>query len=200
MNESGPNEDWRDAVERMDEERQNRSDAAWEPFEERWADRVETRYERLRRARRNKSTRGTPTEADAEAELNELLSQMAAEAARIAHEGDFETRRGFRVLDFVLGGDCLCVVYNNNPYAGMSIRRDQGLEQYRKWLAGEDAAELAYAEYPDRGKDEGYSYALLLQCDPDCVDDLWEQYRAITLKSLADMPPPPNDEERPEGW
>jgi hypothetical protein len=43
MSESEPNEDWRDAAERMDEERQKRSDAAWESFEEKWADRVEKR-------------------------------------------------------------------------------------------------------------------------------------------------------------
>lgn len=194
MNESEPNEDWREAVERMNEERERRSDAAWEPFEEKWADLVETKYERLRRARRNKLTRGTTAEADAEAELNDLFSRMAAEAARTAHEEDFETRRGFRVLDDVLGGDSLLVVYNNNPYKGMPTLRDRELEQYRRWLASEEAAVLAYAEHPDRGKDEGYTYALLLQCDPGCVDALREQYRAIALKSLTEMPPPAEDE------
>jgi hypothetical protein len=197
MSENHPKENQREAVERMKGDREEGSDAAWRPFEEKWADVVEARYDRLHRARRNKFTRGTPAEFDAEAKLNELLRRIAAEAAETAHTKDFKTRRGFRVLDFVLGGDCLCVVYNNNPYAGMSIRRDQELKQYRRWLAGEDAVELAYAEHPGRGKDEGYSYALLLRCDPAYVGDLWEQYRAITLKSLTDMPPP-NDEERPE--
>ena len=71
-----------------------------------------------------------------------------------------------------------------------SLGELEGSEEFRGWLADKDAAELAYAEYPDRGADEGYSYALLLECDPCRVDDLWEQYRAVTLKCFNDMPRP----------
>lgn len=171
-----------DTIERMHEARQKRSDAAWPFFEEKWSSLVATAYTTLRKVRRNKFMRGTTAEADAEADLNGLYVRMVKRAAETACEQDFETRSGFRVLARVLGRDALCVVYNNNPYAGMPTRRDKELEEYRAWLADMGVDELAYAEHPDRGRDEGYSYALLLGCVAGSESYIEEQYWAITLK------------------
>lgn len=182
MSENERDDDVLHAIERMHEARQQRSDAAWRPFEEKWSGLVATAYTALRKVRRNKFVRGTTAEADAEADLNALYVQVVKEAAETAHDEDFETRSGFRVLAQALGRDSLCVVYNNNPYAGMPTRRDKELEEYRVWLADMGVDELAYAEHPDRGRDEGYSYALLLWCVAGSEPYVEEQYRAITLK------------------
>lgn len=181
------NDNVHESIERINNARRERSDAAWRPFEEKWAALVAAKSDVLALVRANKFLRGTPAEADAEVELNELIALMAAEAARIAHEKDFETRRGCRVMEMVLGGGDVCVLYNNNFYTQVPTRRDRELEEFRGWLADRDAEELAYAEFPDRGAEEGYTYALLLWCESATVDDLLEQYEAISLKSQAGM-------------
>jgi hypothetical protein len=117
-----------------------------------------------------------------------MLATMAREAAETAHRKDFESRWGVRVLERVLCGKHLCVVYNNHTYADMPTRRDKELADYRRWLADAGLADLAYAEYPDRGRYEGYSYALLLLCDPGSEACVEEQFDAIRLRSMAEIP------------
>ena len=167
------------------------SDAAWRPFEEEWTGRVGVTYARLRQVRRNRFSRGTPAEADAEADLTDLFPVMAAEAARVANEHDFASRWGCRELEFVLGGGTLFVIFNNNPHDGMFTLRDGQLARFRAWVTGVGGRELAYAEYPDRGEDEGYSYALLVECDAG--EDPWAVYYDIIFNSFSTMPPADGD-------
>ncbi|QDU21010.1 hypothetical protein [Urbifossiella limnaea] len=178
----------RDSIERIDRARRKRSDAAWRPFEEKWAALIAARYAAVL-AVYDDGPVVTAPEVEAGSALDALFPEMVREAARVACEQDFETRRGVRVLDGVLGGDDVCVVYNNNPYQQKLTRRDQELGEVRRWLAdnADEVAELAYAEYPDLGRDEGYTYALLLRCDPGFVGEVAEQYQAATDRSLADL-------------
>jgi len=180
----------RDAHERVHQARRERSDAAWRPFEEKWSALVASKSDALREVTGNKFMTGTPAEADAEDDLNGLFPLMARAAAETAHEKDFESRWGFRVLEHVLGRDHLCVIFNNNPYKAMPTLRAKELEEYRDWLAEVGVDELAYAEYPERGEDEGCSYALLLWCVDGSQSYVEEKYRAVTLKSMAEIPGP----------
>jgi hypothetical protein len=179
---------WRDEIEQLNLARQARSDAAWRPFEEKWTALVGPAYRALDAIQRNAGLCDTPAEADAVARLNDLLRRMARDAAETAFARDFETRSGFRVLAGVLRRDSLCVVYNNHPYKGCPTRRDKELAEFRAWLADMGVDELAYAEHPDRGPHEGYSYALLLWCVPGSEPHVEGQYLATILKGFGDPP------------
>lgn len=191
-------DDVRASIERINQARQERSDAAWRPFEEKWAAEVSSAYEVASEVKGIEALWGTPAEAAVFAHFARLLVAVAREAARTAHERDFETRRGFRVLRHALGRAHLCVAFNNNPYAGLPTRRAEELNEYRGWLAEMGVGELGYAEHPERGRDEGYSYALLLGCVDGSESVAAGQYEAAGLRSLAQMPRPAHGWTRPE--
>lgn len=178
----------RDTIERLNQARQLRSDAAWRPFEEKWTALVAPAYRTLDAIQQNERLCDTPAEADAVAHLNDLYGRMAKEAAETAFARDVESRSGFRVLARVLRRDSLCVVFNNHPDAGMPTRRDKELNEFRAWLADVGVEELAYAEHPDRGPNEGHSYALLLWCVPGSEPHVAGQYLSIIRKGLSDPP------------
>jgi hypothetical protein len=179
----------RESIEQINKARWRRSAAAWRVFEKKWAALIGARHDAYLAVYDPDAPTVTPAEAEACSALNARFAEMAREAARVACEQDTESRRGLFVLDGVLGGDDVCVVYNNNPYRLKLTRRDQELGEVRRWLAdnAHEVTELAYAEYPDRGQDEGYTYALLLRCDPGFVGEVEEQYQAATDRSLADL-------------
>jgi hypothetical protein len=134
---------------------------------------------------------GTETETPAAAgtAVDPVFLDMAREAARTAYDADFESRRGLRLLEDVFDGYTVCVIYDNNFYKDKVTRRDQALAEFRRWVADNpyQVGELAFAEYPDRGKDEGYSYALVINCEPAYAETVEEQYRAATQRSLDDL-------------
>jgi hypothetical protein len=198
MSEDEQDDDVLDSIERINQARQERSDAAWRPFEQKWAAEVSSAYEVASEVKETEALWGTPAEAGVFAHLARLFAAVAKEAARTAHERDFETRRGFRVLGHALGRAHLCVAYNNNPYAGLPTRRDKELKEYRGWLAEMGVDELGYAEHPDLGRDEGYSYALLLGCVDGSESVASGQYEAAWLRSLAQMPWPAHGFTLPE--
>ncbi len=181
-------DDWRDTMEQLDMARQARSDVAWQPFEQKWAAVVAPAFDALLQIRRNEYESDATAEADAVANLNDVYKRMAREAAETAFARDFETRSGVRVLAGVLGSDSLCVGFNNQPHEGFPTRRDRELNEFRAWLVDVGVEELAYAEHPDRGPYEGYTYALLLWCVPGSEPHVGGQYRAIILKGLSDPP------------
>lgn len=180
--------DGRNTIEQLNQARQSRSDAAWRPFEEKWTALVAPAYRTLDAIQQNERLCDTPAEGDARANLNDLYGRMAKDAAETAFARDFETRSGFRVLAGVLRRDSLCVVFNNHPSEGTATRRDKELNEFRAWLADMGVDELAYAEHPDRGPDEGYSYALLLWCVPGSEPHVEGQYLTIILRGLSDPP------------
>jgi hypothetical protein len=181
--------DVHDSIERINQARWERSDAAWRPYEEKWAALIAARDAADDELCENEAAAGTLTAEEAGPVPDTLFHTIACEAARVAHEEDFESRWGLRVLEGVLDGYDVCVIYNNNPYARKLIRRDQELEEFRRWVADHphQVAELAYAEYPNRGAGEGYSYALLIQCDPGWTGDVEEQYQAARARSWDDL-------------
>lgn len=193
--------DVHDLIEQINQARWDRSDAAWRPFEEKWAALLAARDTADEQVCEGKAAVGTPTLEQAGPAPDTTFHTMAREAARVAHKEDFESRWGLRVLEGALDGYDLCVLYNNNPYAKKLIRRDRELKEFRRWVAAHPhtVAELAYVEYPDRGAGEGYSYALLIQCDPGWTDDVGEQYQAArnrswdALSRSGDDWPPPDD-------
>ena len=177
-----------------------RSDAAWREFEGWW---TLVLWEKDRRVTdvhlSGQADRNPAALAHAEAGLERQYRPMAAEAAETARRRDMPTRLGARVIEGVAGCHLL-VLYNNNPDRTHGTARDREREAFRRWLseeAAEDTRECGYAEHPATGRDEGYTYAMLVLCDPEVVSKVIDQYFALVGTGLPDTDPPAGSE--PEG-
>jgi hypothetical protein len=83
---------------------------------------------------------------------------VASQHARRALEHDMDVRFGTRYV-----ADRVFCFFNNNSFRDKPSRGDEQRQAFRRLLEAEGLAELAYAEYPEQGKDEGYSYAMILK-------------------------------------
>ena len=108
---------------------------------------------------------------------------FAFACARQAHEHDFSARRGIYLVEDAKDAsgaeegkpeDDVLVIFNNNPFAGHAIARDWEVEELRRLLAEAGVKELGYAEYPDTGEDEGYSFAMVVDATRDQEDQVAE--------------------------
>ena len=113
----------------------------------------------------------------------ELLARASARDAHIKH---FSSRRGVWYFE---DADLL-VLYNNNPHE----HRDEELAALRDILVGHGIKELAFATYPRKGKDAGYTYAMVVDASRDreeLVAELAQQAAIQALKLYDQGPEPP---------
>jgi hypothetical protein len=116
---------------------------------------------------------------------NEALDwkQTARMLAGIANGALVSHRRG---VFFVPVIDKLCV-FNNNPYSNDATATDREIEELRERLKAAGIFELAYGEYPERGAEEGYSWAMLLDAGDEKGEFVEEQLHDITLDPAKDI-------------
>ncbi len=89
-----------------------------------------------------------------------------------------------------LDGDMVLIV-NNEPYEDHALLRDKELNEFRSRFQAKGVREVAYAEYPEQGIDEGFSYALVLKGTRGWVDQLFDWYESILVNSSANFDPRP---------
>jgi hypothetical protein len=105
----------------------------------------------------------------------------------------FSSRRGvYTVVDAKAVGrrkpkpeDAVIVIYNNNFFGA----RGREVDELRELLAGVGIKELGYAEYPDTGRDEGYTFAMVVDARSDqenLVANLARQAADAAMKRLQD--------------
>jgi hypothetical protein len=118
--------------------------------------------------------------------------------ARYAHQENFSARRGIYCVEDAKDEsgeeegkpeDDVLVIFNNNPFAGRAIARDWEVEELRKLLAGAGIKELAYAEYPETGEDEGYSFAMVVDATRDQEDQVAEITEQAAMAAMRRMEP-----------
>jgi hypothetical protein len=103
---------------------------------------------------------------------------LATACARFAFEREFDSRRGCYPIELERNGVIL-VLFNNNPYAAGKHFRNEELRRVRQRLNQLGIAELGYGVWPTKGKQVGYSYALLL--------DRWSpQMQAAVIKAVEE--------------
>lgn len=122
-----------------------------------------SRGELLRLARWNGVFVGNPpVTTDESRNARDLAAKVAPhiarEEARLAHEENFESRRGF--VNYPPSMQIL-VCYDNNPFAGDLGLRPRMLEHAKQTLQGIGVECLAEAQYPEEGEDAGYTVALV---------------------------------------
>jgi hypothetical protein len=116
--------------------------------------------------------------------------------ARYAHQENFSARRGIYCIeeaksndieDEVNPEDDVLVIFNNNPFVGCAIARDWEVGELRKLLAEAGIKELGYAEYPDTGQDEGYSFAMVVDATRDQEDQVAEIMQQAAMAAMRRM-------------
>lgn len=105
-------------------------------------------------------------------------NNLAVSSAEDAYENNFSSRRGVYVITDApsKSGQVICL-YNNNPYShdfkrGRSPERDRETQAFREKLAEHGVKELAYAVWPLKGDEAGYSYAMILDAGEDQKEEL----------------------------
>ena len=90
-------------------------------------------------------------------------NQRAKQLAQIAFEEAFSNR--IEVESLVAEQ---AVYFLNNLCAKEDLtNRDKSVEELQKRLMAYDISVLGYAEYPERGAKEGYSFAMLFDASPE---------------------------------
>ncbi len=107
--------------------------------------------------------------------------QIALDHAMISHEKEFDQKFGTRPVHD-LEPSKLCF-FNNSCIRTNLTGIDKRREKFLRRLDEIDIAAIAFAEYPDGGSQEGYSYAIILDAIPQMADtvlEIWAQvYRTV---------------------
>jgi hypothetical protein len=104
-------------------------------------------------------------------------SEVALKHAKEAYTEDFSTRFGTRPVK-ELRPHRLCF-FNNNPYKQEPTLADKHRKEFLRRLAEIGIADLAFAEYPDRGPEEGYSYSIILDTPPNTASKVMEIWQDV---------------------
>lgn len=107
-------------------------------------------------------------------------NSVAAKYAERALKFDYGDRWGtYRVTEHQPTRLCF---FNNVSYKSNVLVRERQTREFLRRLAEIGIAELEYAEYPNTGMDEGYSYAVILDAPPKMADRVLETWREVYAK------------------
>ena len=86
-------------------------------------------------------------------------NSRAVKIAQVHFEDDFSSRWGVEELM----AENAVYIFNNMPYRGKLTARDRQRDEIRRQLAMQGLIELGYGEWPQQGKEEGYSWVLIFE-------------------------------------
>lgn len=88
------------------------------------------------------------------------MGALATKYAQIAHEHFMDMKFGVRHL--LEPNAAEVYFFHNNPYKLRPTVADVHRAEFEEKLTGMGAKVVDYAEYPERGPDEGYSWAMII--------------------------------------
>lgn len=86
------------------------------------------------------------------------LKRRAAAIAKVYFEDAVDVHSE---VEHLIAED-MCYVANSSPAKNDALLRDRQLANFRILLSTLDVEELAYAEFPQTGQEEGYTYVMLI--------------------------------------
>lgn len=92
------------------------------------------------------------------------MKELATECAKRSQILDFDRKFGVETAKEL--EPARLYFFNNNPYKKNLTIADKQRAEFIRRLGLIDIVELGYGEYPERGPDEGYSYAIILDAAP----------------------------------
>ena len=101
---------------------------------------------------------------------------LASACARFANEHNFQSRRG---VYFISNMNKVCV-YSNNPLAADGVRHAE-LDEFRRRMEAEGIEEVGFADYPNKGEESGYSFAMILDDCEDLEATIAEIYQEVVI-------------------
>ena len=93
------------------------------------------------------------------------MKEIAKEYAKIAHTSLFHHKFGVTSVEMLEPATLCFFNNNNNAYAQNTIVADVHRAAFLQRLRDIGIEQLGYAEYPETGPDEGYTYAIVLNVE-----------------------------------